>query len=81
MTQDKAKEFMALGLLKQASILSPMPLLGLAGWYIAFSPAVGDYDEHLETARGGIRQFKTLDAANAVLEQLGFARYDVILHH
>lgn len=79
MTQDKAAELLKLGFLTEAFILSPLPLLGLENWYISFEPKLEDYDEHLELTRGGVRQFKTLDAANEVLEQIGFARYQVIL--
>lgn len=59
------------GVLRDAYIL---PLLG--EWVIECTRHAGD-SVALETQRGGVRRFKTLDAAYGVVREIGFQRAQV----
>jgi len=59
------------GVLRDAYIL---PLLG--DWVIEFTRHAGE-SIALEAQRGGVRRFKTLDAAYGVVREVGFQRAQV----
>lgn len=48
------------------------------GWRIEFLGEMGNETAALETARGGVREFRTLDAAAGLLAGLGIKAFGVV---
>lgn len=69
------KLLMDSGSLRGAVVL---PLFG--GWSATFTSAKGKETYTMHTQRGEVRTFKTLDAANKVIKELGFASFEVKTH-
>ena len=73
----KAKEYFRLGLLAGAEIRGP-DLLN-SGFTAHFAGKNGAENAVMHTARGQVRQFKTLDAAAAAVADVGFKKFGVTL--
>ncbi|OJK60167.1 hypothetical protein BK247_26585 [Escherichia coli] len=72
----KAKEYFGLGLIQAAVVRSSSILHN--GWTIELSGNIGSAQPTLHTARGEVRQFKTLDAAAKVVREIGLREWRVI---
>jgi hypothetical protein len=72
----KAKEYFGLDLLTGALVRAPSVLH--SGWTIELSGNLGNAKPTLETARGQVREFKTLDAAAKAVREIGFTYFSVI---
>ena len=69
----KAKEYFGLGLIQGAVVRSSSVL-----HTIELSGNIGSAQPTLHTARGDVRQFKTLDAAAKVVREIGLREWRVI---
>lgn len=72
----RAKEWFQLGVIKMAHVRAPFGRF--EGWTIELAPNVPNAEMQLETARGEIREFVTLDAAAKAVREIGIKTFDVI---
>lgn len=77
MNLSTARDYFALGVLESCEIRQTFGPFD--GWTVEFFGKLGNARPLLETARGDIRQFKTLDAAAAAAREVGFVRFAVLL--
>lgn len=83
MKWDKVRDFAAVGKVYSVVAFPAPEIMYGKGWCLGFDiasdvPTGGTPD--LETKRGELRVFKTLDAAQAAARDLGFGRLIVQLH-
>lgn len=75
---DYARDLLTMGLMDRAEVRGPF--MKFDGWTIEFfleSGKVPNCSTLLETAKGDVREFKTLDAAANALSQIGFKQFTV----
>lgn len=72
----KAREYFELGLIQGAVVRSPNVLHN--GWTVELSGSIGSAQPTLHTARGDVRQFKTLDAVAKAVREIGLREWRVI---
>lgn len=74
---NKAKDYFHLGLFTGATVFGHS-LMYSDGWTIEFKGSTEKSGGMLKTVRGEVRQFKTLDAAASVLNDIGFKMFTVV---
>lgn len=72
----KAREYFQLDLIRDALVRAPSVLHN--GWTIELSGNLGNASPIIHTARGEVREFKTLDAAAKAVRDIGLKQFNVI---
>lgn len=72
----RAKEYFELGLVTGAWVRAPY--MSFDGWTIELEGTFGNASPTIQTSRGKIRDFKTLETAAKVVREIGLKQFKVI---
>ena len=74
---ETAREYFALGLVTGATVRPPS-IMHPDGWTVELIGRTGSVSPMIETARGDVRQWKTLDAVGRTIAEIGLKRWEVL---